>query len=118
MKIRLTLKPGHPGTRKELKKYGGRLVAVRYRYDERQRLRLKTVELIEEEISWVPSLPANRDPLEVVLVRVNYDETSLREAVKLHGGRWLQDRKLWSLSVGMAYKLGLDNRIVREGPTP
>ena len=118
MKTRLTLKPGQAGTKKMLAKYGGRLLAVRYRYDEKQRVRFKTVELIEEALPWVPSLPANRDPFEIVLVRVNYEETSLREAVKLHGGRWHQDRKLWSLSLRSAYKLGLDNRIVPEGPTP
>ena len=60
----------------------------------------------------------HRQCTEIVLVRVNFDEANLREAVKLHGGRWHQDRKLWSLRVGAAYKLGLDNRIVEEGPTP
>lgn len=114
MKTRLTLKPGANGTKTLLRKYGGRLLAVRYRYDEERRVRLKTVELIEEEIPWVPSLPADQDPNEWVLVRVNYDEASLREAVKLFGGRWQQDRKLWSLRIGAAYKLGLDNRIVPE----
>ena len=112
MKTRLTLKPGQNGTKKMQLKYGGRLVAVRYRYDERRRLRLKTVELIEEELPWVPSLPAHRDPRELVLVRIHFEEASLREAAKLHGGKWLQERKLWQLSVGAAYRLGLDTRIV------
>lgn len=118
MKTRLTLKPGANGTKTLLRKYGGRLLAVRYRYDEQRRVRLKTVELIEEELPWVPSLPSNRDPLEQVLVRVNYEEASLREAVKLHGGRWDQGRRLWSLRIGAAYKLDLDTRIVIEGPEP
>lgn len=33
METRLTLRPGPPGTRKLLEKYGERLVRVRYVYD-------------------------------------------------------------------------------------
>jgi len=50
MKTRLTLRAGQNGTKKLQRKYGNRLLAVRYRYDSVRRLRLKTVELIEEEM--------------------------------------------------------------------
>ena len=112
MKTRLTLKPGQNGTKKLQRKYGGRLLAVRYRYDESRRIRLKTVELIEEELPWVPRLPLGRDPFELVLVRVNIEEVELRLAVKEAGGRWQPERKLWQLPLGAAYGLGLDLRIV------
>ena len=50
MKTRLILQPGQNGTKKLQLKYGGRLVAVRYRYDADRRLRFKTVELVEEQM--------------------------------------------------------------------
>lgn len=113
MKTRLTLKPGQNGTKKLLRKYGGRLVAVRYRYDEERRLRFKTAEIVEEQLPWIPPVPSDRDPNEPVLVRIGYEEASLRQAVKEAGGRWNQDRKLWELRLSAAYAMGLDQRIVR-----
>lgn len=113
MKTRLTLKPGQNGTKKLQVKYGGRLLAVRYRYDEARRVRLKTVELVEEELPWVPRLPTNADPNELVLVRVLYEEAELRVAVRHAGGRWDHKRKLWGMPLATAYALGLDQRIVR-----
>lgn len=113
MKTRLTLRPGQNGTKKEARKYGGRLVAVRYRYDEERRLRFKTVEIVEEQLPWVPRVPHGRDPEERVLVRVGIEEASLRQAVKGAGGRWVQERLLWQLTLGAVYALGLDQRIVR-----
>src|SRR5262245_49091871 len=107
MRIRLTLKPGQNGTKKLLAMHGGRLVAVRYRYDAARRLRFKTVELIEEQVPWVPDVPPDRSPYEHVLVRINFDETELRVAVKNAGGRWDQERKLWDMQLGTAYALGL-----------
>ena len=54
MNTKLTLKPGQRGTKKLLKKYGNRLVCVRYRYDEEKKLRYKTVELIVDVTEWEP----------------------------------------------------------------
>jgi hypothetical protein len=102
MKTRLILKPGQNGTRKELQKYGSRLVAVRYRYDEARRVRLKTVELVEDEVAWVPTVPADRDPAELVFV----------QAAKNAGARWHEGRKLWVMALGQVYATGLDRRIV------
>jgi hypothetical protein len=112
MKTRLTLKPGQPGTKREVRKYGGRLVAVRFRYDADRRLRFKTVELVEEQKPWVPTLASTRNPDEKVFVRVGFAEADLRMAVKAAGGQ----RKLWELRIGTAYELGLDNRIVDDDP--
>jgi hypothetical protein len=42
--------PGAKGTRKLFRDYGARLVCVRYRYDEVRRKRLKTVEIVVEEV--------------------------------------------------------------------
>ncbi|HEX9874022.1 MAG TPA: hypothetical protein VGA43_06645 [Deferrimonas sp.] len=46
MKTRVSLKPGDKGTRQLLAEYGDKLVCVRYRYDPKERMRYKTVELI------------------------------------------------------------------------
>ena len=95
MKTRLTLRPGQNGTKKLQHKYGDRLLAVRYRYDPAQRRRIKTVELVEEELPWTAPLPAGRDPNERVLVRIEYPEAELRHAVKSAGGLWQKEQKLW-----------------------
>ena len=112
MKTRLTLRPGQNGTKKLQLKYGGQLVAVRYRYDADRRLRFKTVELIVEQLPWIPPIPTGRDPDAWVLVRIGYDEADLRLTVREAGGRWDPERKLWRLRLGTAYEVGLDKRIV------
>lgn len=52
MQVKLTLRPGQPGTVRLTEKYGERLVAVRYRYDQATQKRYKTVELIETTVDW------------------------------------------------------------------
>lgn len=111
MKTRLTLRPGQNGTKKLKAKYGDRLVAVRFRYDPKLRLRLKTVELIEESLPWDP-VTRGREPGDMVLLRLAYHEDRLRESVKAAGGMWLPERKLWQLSYRLAMAMGLGSRIV------
>jgi hypothetical protein len=57
IKTRLTLRPGDNGTKKLVRKYGHRLLAVRYRYDASTCRRFKPVELLEEEPPWDPPTP-------------------------------------------------------------
>lgn len=104
-KTRLTLTPGANGTKKLLERYGERLVCVRYRYDGERRKRIKTVELIEEEIGWVASGA-------VYLVKIAFDEVALRERVKAAGARWNRDRKVWMTTGDVVRRLGLEGRIV------
>src|SRR5882672_3898114 len=52
MEIRLTLRRGMSGTKKLLARYGERLVCVRYRYDRATGRRVKTAELIVEDVAW------------------------------------------------------------------
>lgn len=111
MKTRLTLRPGQNGTKKLVAKYGRKLVAVRYRYDPAYKIRLKTVELIEEELPWDP-VRNGRKLHELVLLRLNYHEDDLRQSVKAAGGIWLPERKLWQLSYRLACAMGLESRIV------
>ena len=111
MKTRLTLKPGQNGTKKLVAKYGRKLVAVRYRYDPDHRVRLKTVELIEEELAWDPVVRGLK-PGDLVLLRLAFNEEGLRKSVKGAGGMWLPERKVWQLSYRMTQFLRLEDRIV------
>ena len=86
---------------------------MRYRYDEAQQRRLKTVELIAEETPWRPER-AVRKGAEVVGVRVASLEVSLQRQVKLAGGRWNPARRLWELRRDQALKLGLKGWIERS----
>jgi hypothetical protein len=90
METRLTLRPGMPGTKKLLARYGERLVCVRYLYDEARNRRLKTVELVIEEAPWhgLARRPRRNDH-DLVGVRIAWNESGLRSAVKQapSGGR-------------------------------
>lgn len=109
----LTLRPGENGTKKLMQKYGARLLAVRYRYDVAGQRRLKTVELIEEEMPWTPP-PPTRGADDVVFLRIAYDEADLRRRVKAAGAYWQPDRKLWCARYVVVRALGLEERIVAE----
>ena len=111
MRTRLTLRPGERGTRKLLSRYGDRLVAVRYRYDEASRRRLKTVELIVSEADWAPPPPRQPDDT-LVEVRISWSEAELRERVKQTGGRWNPGKRVWHLPYRQALALGLRHRII------
>jgi hypothetical protein len=60
-----------------------------YRYDERKRMMMKTVELVVEEVPWIPGSARH------VFVDVKYGETRLRAAMRNVGGRWSRERRLW-----------------------
>ena len=53
-KVRLTLAVGEKGTAHEYEKYGDSLICIRYRYNEKKGIRIKTVELIEDKTIWKP----------------------------------------------------------------
>lgn len=59
MKTRLILKPGQPGTKRLVEKYGDYLLCVRFKYDAESRQRLKTVELIVERTKRGVAPPLN-----------------------------------------------------------
>lgn len=113
MKTRLKLNPGQRGTKKLVTQYGERLICVRYRYDEKRKKRLKTVELIVEEIDWDP--PNNciaRDS--IVSIHINFNETELQGKVKKAGGKWNKIRKVWDIRYDKVLKLGLKERMVEK----
>ena len=124
METRVTLKPGSKGTKKLVTQYGERLVCVRYRYDAVAQLRYKTVELVIEELPWHPaqrgrqrSEGPGRPPV-LVGLRVQFHEEQVRKRVKDAGGRWLPEKKLWVVPLGVARRLGLAGRAVAVPDMP
>ena len=105
LKTRLTLTPGANGTKKQVERYGERLVCVRYRYDDQRRVRIKTVELVEEECPWTPTAT-------IYLVKIGYEETALREKIKAAGARWNAQKKLWVMTAREVRRLHLETRVV------
>lgn len=108
MKVGLTLQPGDRGTKKLASEYGDKLVCVRYRYDAARKKRLKTVEIVVEEVPWTPKLGKD-DP---VLVKINWNEKGLQTRIKNVGGQWDKNKKVWVLPFGNAKELDLMSRIV------
>ena len=107
MKVRLKLKPGDRGTKKLVVQYGDKLVCVRYRYDAIQKKRLKTVEIVIEEIPWTPK-PGKDDP---VFLKIRWNEKSLQTKIKSNGGRWNKYKKVWILPYGKVQELDLLSRM-------
>ena len=119
MEVKVTLKPGQNGTKHLVEQYGDQLICVRYRYDKVKRKRYKTVELIIDEQAWIegyqmpPHVVPLREPIGPVLVKIDYHEVKLRNAVKEAGGQWYPKEKAWKLPYDTAIALGLDQRILR-----
>ena len=110
MKTRLSLRPGQRGAKKLAAQYGDRLVCVRYRYDEKRKKRLKTVELIVEEFDWEP--PKDRIAADsMVSIHVDLKEKELQNKVKRAGGKWNQNRKAWDIRYDKVLELGLEARM-------
>lgn len=49
-----TLRPGDAGTEKLVKRFGDKLIAVRYRGNPSRRVRSTTVEIVVDEGFWMP----------------------------------------------------------------
>jgi hypothetical protein len=105
-----------PGTKRLVARYGERLVCVRYLYDATRSRRLKTVELVIEETPWRarPRRPRHKDNA-LVGVRIAWNETALRAAVKKAGATWHPQGKIWEVSREAVRELGIGDRVVRGG---
>ncbi len=106
------MKPGQPGTKRWMEKFGDKLFCVRYRYDEAQRRKLITVEIIVDESPWQKKVNRTPPNNKIVLIRVGYEESYLRNLVKSAGGKWNQKKKVWELPYQEVINLGLANRMV------
>ena len=86
-------------------------MCVRYRYDERTKQRVKTVELIVARKEW-KSIPRSTGGETVVAVRVDWREAEVRRRVKAAGGKWDPVARVWRLRRDQVERLGLESRVV------
>ena len=110
MKARKHLKPGQMGTKHLVAQYGDALLCVRYRYDEKRGVQLKTVEIVVEEKAIGSSVRFQDDDL--VKLIVTFTEKGLRERLKAAGGRWEPQEKLWLVRYGVVRGTELEKRIL------
>jgi hypothetical protein len=100
------LQPGQPGTKSLLERYGESLLCVRYRYDPKGKKRLKTVELVVEEMPWQPV--AEEIPLaKIMRVWIPHDELELQKQVQAANGKWNPQQRVWELPYREVLELGL-----------
>lgn len=112
MKSKRKLYPGEPGTKRLVKKYGDKLICVRYRYDEINGKRYNTVELIEKESDWKfqsTKIPANK----IMHLKVSIKEKHVQILIRKAGGRWNYRKQYWELPYREVVSLGLENRVVK-----
>ena len=106
------LEPGQKGTKRLVTKYGDALLCVRYRYDKRRGIRLKTVEIVVEEKVWPP--PHRYVDDDIVAIPVSYSEKALRDNLKAAGGKWDPQEKLWRVPYGSIRGTELEKRIIAD----
>ncbi|WP_370978401.1 hypothetical protein [Agaribacterium sp. ZY112] len=117
MKVTKTMRKGQQGARRFERKWGDRLVAVRYRYDASSNETVTTVELEVERRKKTPSNLNLHGPLSaqrksVVAIRVHYRERELRQKIMANKAVWSPQLKLWLLKYTDAVALALCDRIV------
>ncbi|MCV6605514.1 MAG: hypothetical protein OIF34_09420 [Porticoccaceae bacterium] len=122
MQVIKTLRPGSPGTKRFLSRYGNRLVAVRYRRDDSRKRFLTTIEVVVDQrplhdsnMSCADSHGLRRKSW--VKLRVDWKEKEIQHAVKQEGGRWLAHEQLWILRYDKAVVLGLIERMYPDMDT-
>jgi hypothetical protein len=113
MKTRLKLRPGQKGTKRLVDIYGDALVCIRYRYDEENRTRVKTVEIIVEKKAWTPP-PQRFGDDERVPVRIAYAESDKKRIAKEAGGKWDPEKRLWFIPFGKIKGTPLEKHIVLD----
>lgn len=86
MKSYCHLKPGENGTKRLVEQYGASLLCVRYRYDQKRGVRVKTVGLIVEEKPWSP--PFRFRDSDMAKVVVGFTEAALREKLRAIRAKW------------------------------
>ncbi len=113
MRFTKKILPGRPGSKKQLREYGDRLICVRYRYDSETGEKTKTVEILIDKQAWAPKSSAP-PPNNRVALRIGFGEKYLRILVKCAGGKWDPDRQVWMVPLSEVRSLGLEMRIVEK----
>ena len=102
-----TFRPGEKGTKRLLRDWGPRLVCVRYRYNAQRKTRVKTAEIVVDEVAWTRKADAAHG------IQIRSWEGKLREAIVAAGGKWDRDLRVWVLAKGKVDRLGLARRAKR-----
>lgn len=113
MKTRLKLMPGQKGTKALVDIYGDALLCVRYRYDEANSTRVKTVEIVVGKKPWTPPQQRFADD-ENVRVRIAFSENRLKSMAKIAGGRWNPKMRCWLISFGKIKGTVLEKHIILD----
>ena len=108
----VTLRPGARGTIQRVRKYGEKVMFVRYRYIAPIQTRYKTVELIIDERPWIPQ----NTPVEFLSLYIEEEEEDVKHCILTHGGRWDEDRQLWLLPTYKVHMLGMEHRVIPDFP--
>lgn len=116
MTTRLKLKPGEKGTKSLVAEYGDALLCVRYRYDKKNCIRLKTAEIIVEKKPWTPTPHQYRDGT-LVPVRIRFDDKELREKAKDAQGKWNPEAQAWYIQFGKIKGTDLEKHIILDAET-
>ncbi|MDO9093550.1 MAG: hypothetical protein Q7U99_13050 [Rubrivivax sp.] len=105
MRVVKKLGPSSRGAIRLREQFGETLICVRHRVDAKAKVRFTTVELL-----------VNRAAIKIrseqlVEVRIDWDEQSLREIVKQAGARWDSKARAWRMPRRLAGILRLTNRL-------
>lgn len=111
MKTYKHLKPGQKGTLRLVEKYGDALLCVRYRYDDKQGRRIKTVEIVVEE---TPVKSPGYKDADIVKVSVGFEEIELREKLRSIRARWNTHLKVWFVPYRLIRGTQLESRIIDQ----
>lgn len=116
VKVLKTMRPHERGAKRFVERYGDRLCAVRYRQSECGAKVFTTVEVIVDERQRTPrgislnTAHAHRLQQPVAL-KVRWEETEIRRAIKHLGGKWSRQLQAWIITRDKAIILGLAHRI-------
>ncbi len=111
MKTQKLIKPGQPGTKKCVEKYGDRLICIRYKIDKKENRWLKTAEIILHEKS-ITGRRKRIPPNKLMPLKINYNNIYLRKLVKAAGGKWDSIKKVWELPYNKVIELGLEKNLL------
>jgi len=108
MRVVKKLAPANRGAIKLREQFGETLICVRHRVDAKAKTRFTTVELL------VGQAPIKVRSEQLVEVKINWEEQSLREIVKQAGAKWDGKARVWRMPRRLAGILRLTKRVEKQ----
>jgi hypothetical protein len=108
MRVVKKLAPTSRGAIKLRDQFGQTLICVRHRVDAKARVRFTTVELL------VASAAIKTRSEQLVEVKIEWEELSLREIAKQAGAKWDGKARVWRMPRRLAGILRLTDRLDRR----